>query len=185
MTNSNDDKYLSDCHQSPTKLSGGVGDFADDDTPITRSFICTKCEKPCNLYVPPKEETQQPLATDSAPNDDIDQAAEKAIKATNYCTKHKLYHGQQDKSCTPQERVMIKVSSGGDDIDRIKQALGDCHWHSPEEGPKAVGAIQRLLLEARKDELQQIFNHYMYEGDVPVIVKDRLADLESQLKEER
>lgn len=43
---------------------------------------------------------------------ELEQAALKAMKATNYCTKHSQYHGQKYKSCTPQERVMIEVAGG-------------------------------------------------------------------------
>jgi len=42
--------------------------------------------------------------------DSLHKAALKAIKATNYCTKHSLYHGQKYKSCTPQERVLIELT---------------------------------------------------------------------------
>ena len=41
--------------------------------------------------------------------DEIDKAAVKAMKATNLCMKHMKYHGQKYASCTPQERVLIKV----------------------------------------------------------------------------
>ena len=47
----------------------------------------------------------------SDPFEKIDQAAVEAVKATNYCTKHSLYHGQKYKSCTPQERTMITIKS--------------------------------------------------------------------------
>lgn len=43
--------------------------------------------------------------------DEIDKAAVRAMKATNLCTKHMEYHGQKYKSCTPQERVMIKLTN--------------------------------------------------------------------------
>lgn len=54
-------QYLSDCHQAPTRSVGGRGDFRDEDTPITMSLECTVCDQPCNLYIPPKEEYQQPV----------------------------------------------------------------------------------------------------------------------------
>jgi hypothetical protein len=40
---------------------------------------------------------------------EIQKAALKALKATNYCTKHSLYHGQKYESCTPQERVLVEL----------------------------------------------------------------------------
>lgn len=42
--------------------------------------------------------------------DEIDKAAVKAMKLTNLCIKHMEYHGQKFKDCTPQERVMIRLS---------------------------------------------------------------------------
>lgn len=47
--------------------------------------------------------------------DEIDKAAIKAMVATNYCTKHGLYHGQKYKSCTPQERKMVRISTPAKD----------------------------------------------------------------------
>jgi len=44
--------------------------------------------------------------------DEIHEAALKAVKATNFCTKHRLYHGQKYPSCTPQERVIVEIKSG-------------------------------------------------------------------------
>lgn len=47
---------------------------------------------------------------DALPPQTVHEAAKKAIKATNFCTKHGLYHGQKYKSCTPQERVLVEVA---------------------------------------------------------------------------
>lgn len=41
--------------------------------------------------------------------DKIHEAAIKAMKATNLCTKHMEYHGQKQADCTTQERQMIKL----------------------------------------------------------------------------
>lgn len=43
--------------------------------------------------------------------DKLHEAALKAIKATNFCTRHTAYHGQKYKNCTPQERVMITLKT--------------------------------------------------------------------------
>jgi len=37
----------SNCCNSSVR-SGGVGDFNDDDRPITQYYICNKCNKPCD-----------------------------------------------------------------------------------------------------------------------------------------
>lgn len=42
-------------------------------------------------------------------DDEIHKTALKAMRLTNYCTKHGLYHGQKYKNCTPQKRVMIVI----------------------------------------------------------------------------
>lgn len=47
--------------------------------------------------------------------DEIDEAAVKAIRATNFCLKHRQYHGQKFKSCTPQRRTLVKIMAKGID----------------------------------------------------------------------
>lgn len=40
-----------------------------------------------------------------------DEAVKKAVKATDYCTKHQAYHGQKYKTCTPQKRIIVEITS--------------------------------------------------------------------------
>lgn len=44
--------------------------------------------------------------------DEINQAALKAMELTNLCLKHMKYHGQKYKSCTPQKRIMVRITEG-------------------------------------------------------------------------
>jgi len=41
--------------------------------------------------------------------EEIHNAALKAIELTNFCTLHKLYHGQAEKDCTPEERTLTQL----------------------------------------------------------------------------
>ncbi len=49
----NPSKDLSACHQAPVKL-GGTGDFDDSDRAVTQYYVCSQCDKPCDLFAPPK-----------------------------------------------------------------------------------------------------------------------------------
>ena len=52
------DKPLSECHEAPTTLGGGTGDFRDDDRPVTMHYVCTYCHKACNLLVTSRKSSQ-------------------------------------------------------------------------------------------------------------------------------
>jgi len=41
--------WRSDCCSAPVKTQKGMPDFIGDNDICTHSFICYKCNKPCNL----------------------------------------------------------------------------------------------------------------------------------------
>ena len=47
-------KYISDCCRAKIRYSGPTPDFIGEKYPEvgTCYIICTKCEEPCNFYVP-------------------------------------------------------------------------------------------------------------------------------------
>lgn len=53
--NTNSHSELSKCHKAPVKLSGGVGDFSDNDRVVTMHYICTKCNEACDLFIAPQD----------------------------------------------------------------------------------------------------------------------------------
>lgn len=67
--NTEDKKYSACCRASVT-LSGGIGDFSDNDKVITRHYICTKCNNACNLLAtaPPLEEPYDDFYDESTGN---------------------------------------------------------------------------------------------------------------------
>jgi hypothetical protein len=39
----------------------------------------------------------------------LKKAVLKAVEETNFCTKHRLYHGKKYKSCRPEKRVVVEI----------------------------------------------------------------------------
>lgn len=35
----------------------------------------------------------------------------------------------------------------------IREALGDCHWHDAESGPKAIKALEALIANKQKEAI--------------------------------
>lgn len=73
------------CHNAPVKLSGGQGDFSDQDEVVTMSYICTVCGQPCDLPInkPTGNNKNNDNSFTSAEPTDINKVQGSGIPRTN------------------------------------------------------------------------------------------------------
>lgn len=62
-TQSSEPNPISKCHNAPTTLEGGLGDFKDSDRPVTMHYECTECHEACDVAIASADADRQTPAS--------------------------------------------------------------------------------------------------------------------------